>query len=253
MIEGVTFKSTERHPPGGYQFLQAEFGQKKPFTGSLDYVTQAVIVQRKANKFLSDKHGLATDYQTVRQEVMDYNIRRCIAHGWTNFLSYTSVPTPSQGQPESEPVGEKKTPVVSSLANAVGGVKKVAAGVGALIDWLGSGGKPVASKLSDTRAGICARCPQNGSGGISEYFTVPAAKLIQLQLEMKNDLKLVTKSDDQLGVCKACLCPLKLKVHAPLEHILAHTSEKIRNDLDQNCWILNLDNENGPRDQSHAE
>lgn len=235
MIEGVRLKSEEAQPPGGFQFLQPEAGQKKPYTGSLRAVAKQVVDLRKANRFLVDKYSWSLDLLSVVEEVKDYNIKRCVAHHWDNFLIYVNAPQFAESQAYEEPQ-KKNEP--GKLASVVGAAKSIAAGVGALVDWLGSGAKPVDRPLAEIRAGICIGCPQNGSGGITDYFTVPAAKLIKEQLEVKNHLKIATAHDEKLGVCEACLCPLKLKVHAPLVHILDHTTDKIRAELDPRCWIL---------------
>lgn len=238
MIEGVRLKNENAQPPGGYQFLQAETGQKKPFVGSIHAVAKQVVDLRKGNRHLSQKYSWATDLASVVEEVKDYNIRRCLAHHWDNFLVVTSMPTFVDSEPSAEPV-KKNEP--GKLASVVGVAKNLAGGVGAIVDWLGSGGKPVDRGLAENRASICVSCPQNGPGGFTEYFTVPAANLIREQLEIKHHLKIVTTHDEKLGVCKACLCPLKLKVHAPLAHILDHTTDKVRADLDPRCWILHED------------
>ena len=107
-----------------------------------------------------------------------------------------------------------------------------------MLDWLGSGGKAVDPALAEKRAGICADCPQNGADDWKTYFTQPIADKIRTQLEIKADLQLRTTYDDRLRVCSACDCPLKLKVHTPMEHILAHTSEDTKTRLDPRCWIL---------------
>jgi hypothetical protein len=53
-----------------------------------------------------------------------------------------------------------------------------------------------------------------------------------------SDRKLSTMVDAQLNVCVACLCPLKLKVHAPLEFIARHMDPETRAALDPQCWML---------------
>lgn len=92
--------------------------------------------------------------------------------------------------------------------------------------------------LAESRATVCAGCPKNGKGDLTSWFTVPAAKLIQVQLEAKNKRKLETKSDEALGVCEACSCPLKLKVFCPLDIINSKMSPTVRTELHPGCWIL---------------
>jgi hypothetical protein len=222
-------KSRTEHPPYSFQFLQPETGQTAPFTGSFNHVVEQVITLRRANPFLAERHGWRTDIAGVEAEVDAYNTARCIAGGWLNFvvMDDTSAPDPTYAIP---PPSQKKT--------AVAAVRNVAAGVGVLLEWLGSGAKPVDQSLAENRASICATCPKNGKGGLLSYFTKPAADLIRTQMEMRGNLQLRTSHDEQLGVCEACLCPLKLKAHVPIEHILAHTSEVTKTQLDPRCWIL---------------
>jgi hypothetical protein len=49
---------------------------------------------------------------------------------------------------------------------------------------------------------------------------------------------LKTDLDHALNICQACLCPLKLKVHVPLDLIRKHLSPQAKSALDTHCWIL---------------
>lgn len=122
--------------------------------------------------------------------------------------------------------------------SVAGGVRRMATGAAALLEWLGDGGKPVAAELAEARAAVCARCPQNAKGDWTRLFTEPAAAIIRTQLALRGDLKLRTQHDDALVVCQACGCPLKLKVHVPLAQVAGHTSAETRAKLDPACWIL---------------
>ena len=51
-------------------------------------------------------------------------------------------------------------------------------------------------------------------------------------------MKLSTSGDSQLGVCSACMCPLKLKIHVPIGHIFDYTDEETLAALHPKCWIL---------------
>jgi hypothetical protein len=107
--------------------------------------------------------------------------------------------------------------------------------------WEQSGEAPVDAGVSQQRASVCAICPKNESGDLSRWFTVPAATLIKKQIERLHNLSLTTSFDAQLGVCGACLCPLKLKVHTPLSFILKFMSDEVKAALQKEnprCWIL---------------
>jgi len=223
-------RSRTEHPPYSFQFLQPETGQSSPIVGSFNHVVEQVMILRQANPFLAERHGWRLDREGVEHEVDQYNTARCIAGGWLNFIVQDDA-TPAAPLYVMPPPAQKKTSVV-------GAVRNVAAGVGVLLDWLGSGGKPVEQTLADSRAAICAGCPKNDGGDFTAFFTKPIADKIRTQLEICGDMQLRTPNDDKLTVCSACDCPLKLKVWVPLDHILAHTSEDTKTKLDPRCWIL---------------
>lgn len=222
-------KSRTAHPPYSFRFLQPEAGQTQEFVGSFNHVVEQVQILRKANPFLCERHGWRTDTAAVEAEVEMYNVARCINGGWLDFL----LPDEPGQIPPYIPPAEKKR-----LAHAVDGVKRVSAGVALLVDWLGSGGKPVDAPLAERRAMVCASCPKNDGGDWKAYFTEPIAEKIRVQLEMKNDLQLRTTHDAHLTVCSGCDCPLPLKVHVPIFYVLEHTSHDTKTRLDPRCWIL---------------
>jgi len=221
-------KSLTAHPPYGFQFLQPETGQTTPFTGSFNYVVEQTMILRQANPFLCERHGWRTDAAGVEYDVEQYNVARMIAGGWLDFIIQDDAPVAAPAQ--------KKTTI--PFGSAVGSVKRVAAGVAVLVEWLGNGAKPVDHVLADRRASVCATCPKNDGGDFTKYFTQPIADKIRTQLEIRGDLQLRTPHDEKLTICSACDCPLKLKVWVPLEHVLAHTSEDTKTKLDPRCWIL---------------
>lgn len=220
-------RSLTAHPPYGFQFLQPETGQTTPFSGSFYSVVEQVMTLRTANPFLAERHGWRLDQAGVEHDVEQYNVARMVAGGWTDFIVEDSPapPPPAYVQP-----AQKKSAVAS--------LKRVAAGVAVLVEWLGNGAKPVDQGLADSRAAICADCPKNNGGDFISYFTKPIADKIRTQLEIRGDLQLRTPSDEKLTVCSGCDCPLKLKVWVPIDHVLAHTSADTRTRLDPRCWIL---------------
>lgn len=229
-------KSRNEFPPGGFCYLQPETGweaEKVVGGQSFTVVVNALIAHRKANPGLVKKHNWSTDFNTVANEVDAFNDARCRAHGWLNYVSQVQNPFPLP-----MPV---RSPSSSRLASAAASVKRVAAGISTLLDWVGSGGRPVDKELAYSRAKTCENCPKNGKGDWTRYFTVPASNQIKLQLEIKNDLKLETPSDEELGVCEPCLCPLPLKVWCPLDHVLKKMDEQTKSKLNKEnpvCWIL---------------
>lgn len=226
----VHLKNPDGQIPNGLRFLQAETGwDSTKMIGkfpSMDTLVRGVITHRNGNAWLIQKHGWQTEYQDVLREMRDYNARLCLQHGWSKFIS-TDEESPAPAQ--------KKT--LFGQQHVVG-VRNVVAGVGVLIDWLGSGGMPVDQDVAESRAAICATCPKNDGGDWKKYFTKPIADKIKQQLEIKLDMQLKTAVDDRLTVCSACSCPLRLKVFVPRDYILQHTSDEVSAKLDPRCWIL---------------
>jgi hypothetical protein len=211
--------------------LQPEMGQDVPFVGSFNHCCEQTRALRVANPFLCERHGLSTDMATIEAEVDFFNATRCIAGGWTQFVILDDPASAGAGY--TAPPAQKK----NRGAAAMGSVKRVAAGIGVVVDLFGPGAKPVEAGLAEKRAAVCVGCPKNDGGDFLAYFTEPIAEKIRLQLEIKNDMQLRTSHDDKLTVCSACDCPLKLKVHVDLAHILKHTSEEVKARLHPMCWI----------------
>lgn len=221
--------SRMKHPPGGFKFIQPETGWSAPEWQSFDVVVQSLIEHRKANPALAKKNNWSLNYATVADEVDAYNTQICIAHGWDSFVV---------GGPGGPFRQASRSPLLDRLESAAGSVNRIAAGVKTLLDWLGSGGKPVETTEAESRATTCELCPLNKPGDWKSYFTQPVANQIRIQLEMKNRLQLKTSKDDKLGVCTGCDCPLRLKVWTPMEHVLKNTTEETKNRLVPQCWIL---------------
>jgi hypothetical protein len=219
-------KNRNNLPPSGYTFFQPETGWEAPKHRSFNDTVSAIIRHRMANPRL----GLPTDVPNVERELEIYTVRRLQSmKGGTAFLieSSASSPPPSFRQPPSGP-----------KQGLVAGAKKVSAGIGILLEWLGDGGEPVPHALAQTRADTCLTCPSNRNTKFTDFFTVEASELIRKQLAIRNEMALSVTGESRLGVCDICLCPLKLKVHTPIEHIEPHTSPEVKAQLPSNCWML---------------
>lgn len=209
-------------------FIQPEISDKPMGNPHTDFETLCRQVQsvRAANP----RFGLNTDLNVIRNEVDHQNALRVL--GIKGAESYLV----EDGQGGSDPKSEAR-PHNQRLGVVEGG-RRISTGAAVLHDWLGEGGKPVVPALAVQRAEICVTCPKNGGGDWTTRFTTPAVEHIRRQLSLRREMDLKTPDDDNLGVCTACSCPLKLKVWTPLKHILAHTSELVKTDLDSRCWIL---------------
>lgn len=182
-----------------------------------------IIKHRLANPAITAKHKLSTDFDSVGRELVAFQQAR-------GALPPTVLPKPAP--PMSPP------PSSGAVAEAVAAVKKMASGAALLFEWQESGQAPVDSELSAKRASICVDCPKNDQGGFTKYFTASVSENIRKRFQKLHDMKLTTPSDAVLGVCSACLCPLKLKVHTPLDLIVKRMKPEVRADLAPQCWIL---------------
>jgi hypothetical protein len=103
-------------------------------------------------------------------------------------------------------------------------------------EWLGAGGKPVPIEHAQARVNTCLACPLND---LSRWiWSATARKVISLQSQLREHMKIKLEGEDKLGTCSVCGCVLRLKVLVPIEHIAAHTlPEQLSKFPATNCWI----------------
>lgn len=210
---------------GGWQFRQPQTGWVNPAAmigenASID----AIRKHRMANPAITAKHKLSTDPAAIGRELIAFQQAR-------GALPPDQVPGPSFFQPARSTLPDR-------VVAAAGGIKRAAQGTAVVLDWLTSGGAPVAQELANKRAAICVACPKNVDGS---WFTTAPAELIKSTLEARKDLKLETPSDAALKSCDVCKCLNRLKVWCPLSHIVAKTRPEIMAEFPSNCWIARRD------------
>jgi len=225
----VRLKSRTQAPPDGFLYEQVKTGWQSWKVDPLSQwdfkrLCQSLQQHRMANP----QFGFVTDMATIEQEV-----------DMSNALRVARMPnTESYVINDSAPIPKLPAPKTLGLLQAVAGaVKKVERGIEAIDEFRQSGEPPVERSLAEHRAAVCAGCPKNGQGDFTKWFTVPAAELIRKKIEIAHNAALQTIYDKHLGVCEACLCPLKLKVHFPLRFIMNHTDGETLQALDPKCWI----------------
>lgn len=229
-----TLKEPQKSIPGGFVFFQPQTKWSATPFSSLDSITNQLIAHRKGRPDLVAQNKWSLDPAVVYQEVMAYNVAKCVQMGWNDYLLGGSEGT-SFFPPTPPPTLRQKA-------------KRLVAGVSTLVSWAEDGAPTVSQELANRRAAICTggddpvkACPLNGKGGLESYFTVPAQEAIRKQLERKRLMKLETPMDEMLGVCTACDCPLGLKVWMPLGNILAKMLPAAQEALAPNCWIRKRD------------
>jgi hypothetical protein len=195
-----------------------------PMGFTFDQTVTEIIKHRIKNPAATMKFKLATDVATVANELDTFTRLR---------IGIPLGPPPTAASFQTPP---RLLP--QAVAEGVAGVKKVAAGAALLFEWEESGQPPVAAELSNKRASVCVTCPKNDPEHMSKWFTQPVSEMIRKKLGRLNGMNLSTENDSKLGICRACLCPMKLKVHTPLDLILKHLRPEARNELWDQCWIL---------------
>jgi hypothetical protein len=231
----VMLRSKQHFVPGGWTFYQAEMNWTAPENLGFDQVVDAIVRIRQANP----RFKLPTDRAAVSVELENYTERR-LRETYGDKADQWLIGAPatvSAVNPLWRPLRQRAVDAVAAV-NAE--VKKAVAGVGLITEWLGSGLKPCSAEEAQKRAAICQRCKKNENPNTLQSAYGVVADGLHLLMQAKSDLKLATQYDSDLHSCKVCDCDLKLKVWAPGEHVLAHTSEEVRKNLDPDCWILTL-------------
>jgi hypothetical protein len=212
-------KDRQRQIPGGFKFELPEINWKSQPFQSFDSIVNSVTTIVNANPDLVAQRGWPVNRPEIADWVDEFNAWWCDRNGWSSYTTGGASGDPPKFQP---PPG---------LGQAL------AAGAKTIADWIGVGALPVAAELSAARAATCAACPLNTPGDLSSFFTRAASEIIRRQVQEANDLQLSTPDDGKLGVCEACFCPLRLKVHVPLDVILGRIHPDSLAALHEKCWI----------------
>jgi hypothetical protein len=227
-------KNRQRGIPFGFRFFQPEINWRAPRSASIDAIVRALITARQGNPVATRKHNWSLDYNRVTDEVDEFNAKLCMAHGWLGYVNVAQAPT----LPKAVPPNQGRA--IQSLKDAAGRAKELIAGAKTLMEWDESGDPPVAKELSERRAIICSTCPLNDPEDLTKWFTMPAAELIKRRVEKAQARNLTTPRDDMLNLCTACHCPLKLKVHIPIEWIVLrmNPAQMAKLKAAPTCWIV---------------
>lgn len=214
----------QKQIPNGYRFyLPSTKWSPAPYS-SFNVIVDGLMANLAGNPHVLQQLGWALDRKFIEEKVDQYNSLLCAQNGWHDYI------TADGGQPESAPFPDPQTNLSVRL-------QKVAAGAEILVDWISSGAEAVARELSEHRASVCVTCPKNSQGGFEAFFTVPISNAIRKALIDKDGMHLSTSHDSKLGVCSACLCPMRLKVHVPILKIVKGMPDDSKQQLWENCWI----------------
>lgn len=219
-------KSRLHDIPNGFQFYQPETGWEAPKWQPFETLVSVIIEHRKANP----RFNLSTDRAKVAEELDAFNSARLrempggshyLLEGASDPPNFNTVRRPRQ-----------------SPDQVVAGARKVMAGIGTIIAWLGDGLKPVDQETATQRAEICASCPLNvPSEGIARALNTVGDVLHSIA-QAKSEMKLETPFDAELKTCAACGCVNATKVWVPPQHIKNGMKPEVLEKLAERCWIL---------------
>jgi hypothetical protein len=203
-------------PPGGWVLEQA-----LP-SGGVKKWKSMNEVGKLAKEIADFRKGNELARATVHEVIADIEAATCLRlHDDPNYCA------PAQ----------KKT-VRAAVAHPSSSVRAaVASGKRVLVDWLGSGAKPVAIAIAQRRADTCLKCEKNKEGHRFLRLTAEVARVIAEQMQAKGALKLRVAGEEGLHACEVCACPLPLKIHVPLATILKHTDDETLAAFPPHCWI----------------
>lgn len=125
--------------------------------------------------------------------------------------------------------------IVAKVVELAHRIRNDAKALAVAANWLGEGLKAVPQSLSEIRATICSKCPNNQPQVMRVEESV--AEMVRKQLEVRSLMSIRTSLDSRLFVCgrtkdfPGCGCQLKLKVHVPLS-VIPDEPEK----FPPHCW-----------------
>lgn len=217
----MPLKSITNFPPGGFTYTQPE--SKLKFAQLIPLPDQAKLVadHRKSN---------ALPGATTLEAERDIEEWTCLRLNDDPEWCVTDAQKKTVLLPLVKRLGLAVQAVGESVSRAVAGAR-------ILYEWFGEGGVPVDQVLAQKRADFCIACPQNSSerGPLSTL-----SETAHRHLEKRSEMKMWVMGEEKLGVCLVCDCPMKLKIHTPLDLITQHTTADTMRKLDNiptPCWV----------------
>ena len=217
----MPLKSIATFPPGGFTYTQPE--SKLKFSQLIPLPDQAKLLaaHRKANGYPGASISeCARDIEEWTCLRLNNDPEWCISD--------------TQKKTGSLPLGKRLEQGARAVAESV---SKAVAGARILYEWFGEGGVPVEQSLAQKRADCCISCPKNDP---NRSHLSSLSEAAHKQLEHRAELKMAVTGEDKLGVCLVCHCPMKLKVHTPIDLIGKYTDNATMEKLDKiptPCWV----------------
>lgn len=206
-------------------------GQKAPFKGSFTEVVSQTMMFLRKNPALVAKYHWPTEQHAVENWIDETNAQRMLAHGWLNFVADETFSV------EKKTLAQQPHSLLGKLVHAAGAVKTAAL---AYKDLFVNG--PAPQDLAESRARTCVACPLNDTeSSLSDLFVESAAHEISALIQLVKDTDMRTLHDDDLGICRACGCPMKVKVHSRIEKLSGVLQADVWDKLNKDnpkCWLL---------------
>ncbi len=226
----MRLKSRLKFVPKGFQLNLPELGMRKPLNGSFNQMADAFSNIVAKNPALAQKQGWPTNRVDQENWLDERECKRMIAHGWGEQFVDFDADTPIQ---KKTITGTNR--LFKSAASVVGKVKTAAA---IYADLFGPEGKVVDKAEAERRAKICVACPAlDRTSGLKGYFVQEAARELMGLFSLLKSKDVTTSLDDQLGICRACSCPMRAKVFITGEVLRENIPAEDIAKLDPGCWI----------------
>ncbi len=232
----MSLKRKEDFVPIRRLFYQPELNWTSPADVGFYATVDEIIKIRRANP----RFKLSTERADVEKELEDSITAQLmtIPGGDAYLLQGAPPPAGSFRLPSPRRRTAGGDAGVAAVDNKPSEASKLKAGVGALIDWIGEGLKPVPAELAEKRAAVCVTCPLNQVPTAAQQLIGAAAVSLHLLMEAKNEMQLKTSQDEKLHRCAGCSCFMRLKVWAPISHVWKHMKPEVAASLDPACWQL---------------
>jgi hypothetical protein len=222
----MKLKSRQKQIPGGMRFYISPLKWSSQPWSSFETIVNEAVAVLQANPHVAKNLQWDISHDAMADRIDEWNAALCKSQGWTQY--YVEGGT---GGPSFTPFPQRQHQSLLSKLSAVG------SGASTIVSWISSGAEAVAPELAEKRALVCAPCAMNQLGDLTSIFTVPVSNAIRAALNTRKDWKLSTSQDEKLFTCKACLCPIPLKIHMKLDAILPKMPKESFDALAENCWI----------------
>lgn len=221
----MKIRDRSQFPPGGWQYFEPQTGWRapKPMESSFDVTVAQITAHRQQNP----RFNLGLSYGEVSNDLETFTCQRL---NWDSRYCYGD-----QKKTPLKPPGAKNQGPGALFAERLAALDR---GGKTLAEWLGAGMEPVGKVQAEQRSERCLKCPLHEKEDWFEAVTGAIADFILGVRRLIHDADMHIEKEQDLHVCGACGCDLRLKIWVPLEHINRQTDNETRAKLHHECWQL---------------